>query len=110
MSTGDWSNIEDPAWAEKLRQSLEHSRETSAARTEMTDELAATQQWIDGLESRLDTIEDPAERDRVEAWLAQARLNNKLAETDNHLLEQIVQLQEAVIVLADGLRRLQQGG
>ena len=38
---------------------------------------------------------------------AQARLNNKLGETDNHLLEHIAQLQEALLVLADGMRGLQ---
>jgi hypothetical protein len=105
MSTGD---ISDPEWAEQLRQAFEQARETSAARLEMTDELVATQQWIDDLESRLDTIDDPAERDRAESWVAQARLNNKLAETDTHLLEHIAQLQEAVLTLADGMRGLQQ--
>ena len=107
MSTGDWSDIADPAWADKLRQAFEQARETSSARLEMTDELAATQQWIDGLEARLDEIDDPVERERAQTWVLQARLNNSLGETDNHLLEHIVQLQEAVLVLADGMRRLQ---
>ena len=107
MSTGDWSDISDPAWADGLRQAFEQARDTSRARLNMTDELLATQQWIDDLESRLESIEDPVERERAESWVAQARLNNKLGETDNHLLEHIAQLQEAVVVLADGMRDLQ---
>jgi len=107
MSTGDWSDIADPAWAERLRQAFEQARDTSAARMEMTDDLLATQERIDELEARLEEIEDPAERERAQSWVLQARLNNKLGETDNHLLEHIAQLQEAVLVLADGMRRLQ---
>jgi chromosome segregation ATPase len=107
MSTGDWSDISDPSWADGLRRAFEQARDTSRARLELTDELLATQQWIDELESRLDAIEDPAERERAQAWVLQARLNNKLGETDNHLLEHIAQLQEAVVVLADGMRDLQ---
>ena len=107
MSTGDWSDIADPAWAERLRQAFEQARDTSAARLHMTDELLAAQEQIDELEARLETIEDPAERERAQSWVLQARLNSKLGETDNHLLEHIAQLQEAVLVLADGMRRLQ---
>ena len=107
MSTGDWSDIADPAWAERLRQAFEQARDTSSARLHLTDELLAAQEQIDELESRLDTIEDPAERERAQSWVLQARLNNKLGETDNHLLEHIAQLHEAVLVLADGMRRLQ---
>jgi hypothetical protein len=105
MSTGD---ITDPAWAERLRQALDQAREASTARMRMTEDLLAAEWHIDDLEARLETIEDPAERERAEAWLLQARLNNKLGETDTHLLEQIAQLQEAVLVLADGMRGLQQ--
>jgi hypothetical protein len=107
MSTGDWSDIADPAWAERLRQAFEQARDTSTARVKMTDDLLAAQEQIDELESRLDTIDDPAERERAQAWVLQARLNSKLGETDNHLLEHVAQLQEAVLVLADGMRRLQ---
>ncbi|HEX5617533.1 MAG TPA: hypothetical protein VFX51_03895 [Solirubrobacteraceae bacterium] len=107
MSTGDWSDIADPAWAERLRQAFEQARDTSTARVKMTDDLLAAQEQIDELEARLDGIEDPAERERAQAWVLQARLNSKLGETDNHLLEHIAQLQEAVLVLADGVRRLQ---
>jgi len=107
MSTGDWSDIADPAWAERLRQAFEQARDTSVARLQLTDDLLAAHDQIDELESRLETIEDPAERERAQAWVLQARLNSKLGETDNHLLEHIAQLQEAVLVLADGMRRLQ---
>jgi phage shock protein A len=107
MSTGDWSDIADPAWAERLRQAFEQARDTSAARVKLTDDLLAAQEQIDELEARLETMEDPAERERAQSWVLQARLNVKLGETDNHLLEHIAQLQEAVLVLADGLRRLQ---
>jgi chromosome segregation ATPase len=108
MSTGDLSGITDPAWADRLRQALEQARETSTARMRMTEDLLAASWRIDDLEARLEAIEDPEERERAEAWLLQARLNNKLGETDNHLLEHIAQLQEAVLTLADGMRALQQ--
>jgi chromosome segregation ATPase len=107
MSTGDWSDIADPAWAERLRQAFEQARDTSTARVKLTDDLLAAQEQIDELEARLDTIEDPAERERAQAWVLQARLNNELGRTDNHLLEHVTQLQEAVLVLTDGMRRLQ---
>jgi hypothetical protein len=104
MSTGD---ITDPAWADKLRRALDEAREASTARMRIEEDLLAAEWRIDDLEARLETIEDPAERERAETWVLQARLNNKLGETDTHLLAHITQLQEAVLVLADGLRRLQ---
>jgi hypothetical protein len=107
MSSGDWSDIADAAWAERLRQAFEQARDTSTARIAMTDDLLATDERIDEMEAGLDDIEDDAERERLRTWVLQARLNNKLGETDNHLLEHIAQLQEAVLVLADGMRRLQ---
>jgi len=85
MSTGDWSDIADPAWAERLRQAFEQARDTSSARLHLTDELLAAQEQIDELEARLDTIEDPAERERAQAWVLQARLNNKLLEPGDPL-------------------------
>jgi hypothetical protein len=107
MSSGDWSDIADAAWAERLRQAFEQARDTSTARIAMTDDLLATDERIDEMEAGLDGIEEDAERERLRTWVLQARLNNKLGETDNHLLEHIAQLQEAVLVLADGMRRLQ---
>jgi hypothetical protein len=106
MSTGDWSDIADPTWAERLRQGFEQAHNTSVAGMKLTDNLLASNERIDEMADKLDEIDDPDERRRVELWLEQARLNNKLGETDNHLLEQIAMLQEAVLVLADGMRRL----
>ena len=107
MSTDDWSNIGDEEWADRLKQSIEQARAASAARMELTDDLLATDQQIDRMEAEVEQIEDPAARDRQHALVLQARLNNKLGETDNYLLEQIVTLQEAVVVLADRVRELQ---
>ena len=106
MST-DWSNIGDEEWADRLKQSIEQARAASAARMELTDDLLSSDQRIDEMEAEVQQIEDPAARDRQHALVLQARLNNKLGETDNHLLEQIVGLQEAVVVLADRVRDLQ---
>jgi hypothetical protein len=110
MSTDDWSNIGDEEWAERLTQSIEQARAASAARAGLTDDLIATDQRIDDLEAAVEEIEDPAERDRQHQLVLQLRLNTMLGETDNLLLEQIVQLQEAVVVLADKVRRLQASG
>jgi hypothetical protein len=106
MST-DWSNIGDEEWAERLKGSIEQARAASAARMELTDERLWSDQRIDQMEAEVEAIEDPVERDRAHAAVLQARLNNKLGETDHYLLEQIVQLQEAVVVLADRVRALQ---
>jgi hypothetical protein len=110
MSTDDWSNIDDEEWAERLTQSIEQARAASAARAGLTDDLIATDQRIDELEAAVEEIEDPVERDRQHQQVLQLRLNTMLGETDNLLLEQIVQLQEAVVVLADQVRRLQARG
>jgi chromosome segregation ATPase len=107
MSTEDWSNIGDEEWADRLKQSIEQARAASAARMELTDDLLSSDQRIDELEAEVQQIEDPVARDRQHALVLQARLNNKLGETDNYLLEQIVTLQEAVVVLADRVRELQ---
>ena len=107
MSTDDWSNIGDEEWADRLKQSIEQARAASAARMELTDDLISSDQRIDEMEAEVQQIEDPVARDRQHALVLQARLNNKLGETDNHLLEQIVTLQEAVVVLADRVRDLQ---
>src|SRR5215212_4392616 len=108
MSTGDWSDIADPAWAEGLRQAFEQARDTSAARMRLTEDLLAADTRLDEMEAELEEIEDPAERERAQSWALQARMNSKLGETDQLLLAHIVQLQEAVLVLADGMRALQQ--
>jgi hypothetical protein len=110
MSTGDLSNIGDEEWADRLKQSIEHARATSAARAGLTDDLVATDQRIDELEAEVASIEDPAVRERQHQQVLQLRLNTMLGETDNLLLEQIVQLQEAVVVLADKVRELQSRG
>jgi septal ring factor EnvC (AmiA/AmiB activator) len=110
MSTEDWSNIDDAEWADRLKQSIEQAHAASAARMELTDELLETDQRIDEMEAEVAEIEDPVARDRQHAAVLQARLNNKLNETDHYLLEQIVQLQEAVVVLADRVRQLQARG
>jgi hypothetical protein len=107
MSTDDWSNMADEEWADRLRQSIEQARAASAARMDLSDDLLASDQRIDELEAEVESIDDPVARDRQHALVLQLRLNNKLGETDNYLLEQIVQLQEAVVVLADRVRRLQ---
>ena len=107
MRTDDWSNIGDEEWADRLKQSIERARSASAARLELTDDLLSSDQRIDEMEAEVQQIEDPVARDRQHALVLQARLNNKLGETDNHLLEQIVGLQEAVVVLADRVRDLQ---
>jgi chromosome segregation ATPase len=107
MSTDDWSNIGDEEWADRLKQSIEQARSASAARLELTGDLLSSDQRIDEMEAEVQQIEDPVARDRQHALVLQARLNNKLGETDNHLLEQIVGLQEAVVVLADRVRDLQ---
>jgi chromosome segregation ATPase len=107
MSTDDWSNIGDEEWADRLKRSIEQARAASAARMELTDDLISSDQRIDEMEAEVQQIEDPVARDRQHALVLQARLNNKLGETDNHLLEQIVGLQEAVVVLADRVRDLQ---
>jgi chromosome segregation ATPase len=106
MST-DWSDIGDEEWADRLKASIEQARAASAARMELTDELLESDQRIDEMEAEVEGIEDPVARDRQHAAVLQARLNNKLGETDHYLLEQIVQLQEAVVVLADRVRALQ---
>ena len=108
MSTGDWSDIADPAWAERLRQAFEQARDTSAARMQLTEDLLAADSRLDEMEAEVEQIDDPAGRERAQSWLLQARMNSKLGETDQLLLEHIVQLQEAVLVLADGMRTLQQ--
>jgi chromosome segregation ATPase len=107
MSTEDWSNIGDEEWADRLKHSIEQARAASAARMELTDDLLSSDQRIDEMEAEVQQIEDPVARDRQHALVLQARLNNKLGETDNYLLEQIVTLQEAVVVLADRVRELQ---
>jgi hypothetical protein len=107
MSTDDWSNIGDEEWADRLKQSIEQARAASDARAGLTDDLITTDQRIDELESEVEEIEDPVARDRQHALVLQLRLNTMLGETDNLLLEQIVQLQEAVVVLADKVRQLQ---
>jgi hypothetical protein len=106
MST-DWSDIGDDEWADRLKASIEQARAASAARMELTDELLDSDQRIDEMEAEVEGIADPVARDRQHAAVLQARLNNKLGETDHYLLEQIVQLQEAVVVLADRVRALQ---
>jgi small-conductance mechanosensitive channel len=107
MSTDDWSNIGDEEWADRLKQSIEQTRAASAGRMELTGDLLASDERIDEMEAEVEQIEDPMARDRQHAMVLQARLNNKLGETDNYLLEQIVTLQEAVVVLADRVRELQ---
>jgi hypothetical protein len=107
MSTDDWSNIGDEEWADRLTQSIEQARAASAARMELTDDLLSSDQRIDEMETEVEQIDDPVARDRQHALVLQARLNNKLGETDTYLLEQIVTLQEAVVVLADRVRQLQ---
>lgn len=106
MST-DWSDIGDDEWADRLKQSIEQARAASAARMDLTEELLESDQRIDEMEAEVAGIEDPVARDRQHTAVLQARLNNKLGETDHYLLEQIVQLQEAVVVLADRVRALQ---
>jgi hypothetical protein len=103
----DLANIDDEEWADRLKQSIEQARTASAARAGLTNDLIATDQRIDELEAAVEEIEDPAERDRQHQQVLQLRLNTMLGETDNLLLEQIVQLQEAVVVLADQVRQLQ---
>jgi septal ring factor EnvC (AmiA/AmiB activator) len=106
MST-DWSDIGDDEWADRLKQSIEQARAASAARMDLTEELLESDQRIDEMEAEVAGIEDPVARDWQHTAVLQARLNNKLGETDHYLLEQIVQLQEAVVVLADRVRALQ---
>jgi septal ring factor EnvC (AmiA/AmiB activator) len=108
MST-DWSDIGNEEWADRLKTSIEQARAASAARMELTDDLLESDQRIDEMEAEVEQIEDPVARDRQHAAVLQARLNNKLGETDHYLLEQVVQLQEAVVVLADRVRALQSG-
>jgi|SRR4051794_5897678 hypothetical protein len=107
MSTDDWSNIGDEEWAESLKHSIEQARSASAARAGLTDDLITTDQRIDELEAEVEGVEDPVAREHQRQQVLQLRLNTMLGETDNLLLEQIVQLQEAVVVLADKVRRLQ---
>jgi hypothetical protein len=106
MST-DWSDIGDEEWADRLKESIEQARFASQGRMELTGDLLESDQRIDEMEAEVAEIEDPVARDRQHAAVLQARLNNKLGETDHLLLEQIVQLQEAVVVLADRVRALQ---
>jgi len=106
MST-DWSDIGDEEWADRLKESIEQARFASQGRMELTSDLLESEQRIDEMEAEVAEIEDPVARDRQHAVVLQARLNNKLGETDHLLLEQIVQLQEAVVVLADRVRFLQ---
>jgi hypothetical protein len=106
MST-DWSDIGDEEWAERLKESFEQARFAATARMQLTQDLLESDERIDEMESDVAEIEDPVTRDRQHAAVLQARMNNKLGETDHYLLEQIVQLQEAVVLLADRVRALQ---
>ena len=103
----DWSNIGDEEWADRLKESIEQARFASTGRMQLTQDLLESEERLDEMESEVAGIDDPVARDRQHAAVLQARLNNKLGETDHYLLEQIVQLQEAVVMLADRVRTLQ---
>jgi serine phosphatase RsbU (regulator of sigma subunit) len=106
MST-DWSDIGDEEWADRLKESIEQARFASTGRMQLTQDLLESEQRIDEMEAEVEGIDDPVARGRQHAAVLQARMNNKLGETDHYLLEQIVQLQEAVVLLADRVRALQ---
>ena len=100
--------MNDDEWSQRFKAIMDEAAKVTRQRMELAADMLASEQRIDEMERNTEAITDPVQREQERRFVQQAHLNNNFNVIANQQAERIDQMGQAIIVLADAVRSLEQ--
>jgi hypothetical protein len=102
--------MSDDSWTERMIRALRDAEAVTRRRMGQTADLLAGDVRIDELEAQVERLEDPVQREQQLLAVRQLRWNNRVMQEMLQQQQSIADLQQAIVVLTEAIRRLEQDG